>query len=568
MEFIGKAKALFDYAAADVTILSFKQGDIINIIGKDASGWWSGSVRGAVGYFPSNFVEEIPDNPAIRKISDNVAARKSSRGASNPAPSSPRADYTAPDEQLNPPESIPVDESFSAPPVPPTIVEETTEYPSSGPVNIPAIPPPAPESKKLKALFDREAASENEIAFKTGDIVVVTDETSADWWTGELNGQVGYFPVNHFEPVKETTRSSMSVTSPKASTTKPTNNVASTDQPLANLTSLPTSAPKKSKNSIRIHVLFQQPYFHLISAYLTFDQRGSVNDIIEFIKRSVIIKTKEEVGLYHYKYKDYLGGRWLTNDSIFGSLDIPEDADIEFRLKKLPVDPIIAGVEVKMDGWIYELRPSQLGKSWKRRWVLLGANKMQIFEKLDDNKVPKNLKEEVLLGGCNIAGEIKLDYGRPQTFTLVPRDAKPIVLSALTDIKTKEFFDITLTTIKLAVEDILLKLEAKKDIPTTENKVIKTGWLIKIGKTFGSKRVWLILTNTVLIMFVYGDQDSFFFKRAEKLTDVELEHKKSNLIIKSKQNSKKITIHSDSPEVIEQWKVVLTVAIADNNLLL
>jgi len=30
---------------------------------------------------------------------------------------------------------------------------------------------------------------------------------------------------------------------------------------------------------------------------------------------------------------------------------------------------------------------------------------------------------------------------------------------------------------------------------------------------------------------------------------------------------KKINIHSDSPDVVEQWKVVLTVAIADNNLL-
>jgi len=234
-------------------------------------------------------------------------------------------------------------------------------------------------------------------------------------------------------------------------------------------------------------------------------------------------------------------------------------------LKKIPVDPIIAGAEVKMEGWIYELRPTQMLKAWKRRWLLLDGNKIQIFE--DNTKSPKNLKAEVLLGGCNVVGEIKTDFGRPQTFTLIPRDTKPIVLSALTDIKTKEFFDITLTTIRLAVEDIVAKLETKGDVPTTGNKVIKTGWLIKIGKRMGSKRVWLILTNTVLIMFVYGDQDSFFFKRTEKLTDIELEHKKSNLIIKSKNDSKKINIHSDSPDVVEQWKVVLTVAIADNNLL-
>jgi len=538
MDFIGKAKALFDYEAADNTILSFKQGDIISIIGKDASGWWSGSVRGAVGYFPSNFVEEIPDD-----------SRKISRGASNnipppPSPVSAQPPEDTPDELLNPPEFIPVDESF-APAPPPPIIEETVEYPSSGPVNIPAIPPPAPASKKLKALFDREAGGENEISFKVGDIVVVTDETSADWWTGEINGAIGYFPVNHFEPIKETTKNSQPISSPKVSTsiststtiTTPTSSKASTTHPLANLTSLPTSAPKKSKNSIRIRITFQQPYFHLISAFLTFDQRGSVKDIIEFIKRTVAITTKEEVGLYHYKYKDYLGGRWLANESVFASFDIPEDADVEFRLKKIPVDPIIAGAEVKMEGWIYELRTAQMLKDWKRRWLVIEGNKMQIFE--DNKKSPKNMKAEVLLGGCNVVGEIKPDHGRPQTFTLIPRDNKPIVLSALTDIKTKEFFDITLTTIRLAVEDIVAKLESKGDVPTTGNKVLKTGWLIKIGKSIGSKRVWLILTNTVLIMFVYGDQDSFFFKRTEKLTDIELEHKKSNLIIKSKKNSKK-----------------------------
>jgi len=116
---------------------------------------------------------------------------------------------------------------------------------------------------------------------------VVTDETSADWWTGELNGAVGYFPVNHFEPVKETTRNSQPISSPKPSTTTTTpSGKASTDQPLANLTSLPTSAPKKSTNSTRIRITFQQPFFHLISAFLTFDQRGSVKDIIEFIKKN------------------------------------------------------------------------------------------------------------------------------------------------------------------------------------------------------------------------------------------------------------------------------------------
>jgi len=40
--------------------LKFREGDIISLINdSDPSGWWEGDLNGAVGYFPSNFVQKI-----------------------------------------------------------------------------------------------------------------------------------------------------------------------------------------------------------------------------------------------------------------------------------------------------------------------------------------------------------------------------------------------------------------------------------------------------------------------------------------------------------------------------
>jgi len=52
------AKALYDYDAENPDDLSFKEGDVINVLDQsDPSGWWEGELNGKTGFFPSNFVE-------------------------------------------------------------------------------------------------------------------------------------------------------------------------------------------------------------------------------------------------------------------------------------------------------------------------------------------------------------------------------------------------------------------------------------------------------------------------------------------------------------------------------
>lgn len=48
-------RALYDYDADDRTSLSFRQGDIIQVITQLESGWWDGVIRGTRGWFPSNY---------------------------------------------------------------------------------------------------------------------------------------------------------------------------------------------------------------------------------------------------------------------------------------------------------------------------------------------------------------------------------------------------------------------------------------------------------------------------------------------------------------------------------
>lgn len=56
---VPQCKALYAYDAQDTDELSFNADDIIEIIKEDASGWWTGRLRGKQGLFPNNYVTKI-----------------------------------------------------------------------------------------------------------------------------------------------------------------------------------------------------------------------------------------------------------------------------------------------------------------------------------------------------------------------------------------------------------------------------------------------------------------------------------------------------------------------------
>lgn len=56
---VPQCKALYAYDAQDTDELSFNADDVIDVIKEDASGWWTGRLRGKQGLFPNNYVTKI-----------------------------------------------------------------------------------------------------------------------------------------------------------------------------------------------------------------------------------------------------------------------------------------------------------------------------------------------------------------------------------------------------------------------------------------------------------------------------------------------------------------------------
>merc|ERR1740124_1293915 len=54
-----RVKAVYDYEAQDLDEISLTEGEVLELVKEDESGWWTGRAKGKEGYFPGSYVEKI-----------------------------------------------------------------------------------------------------------------------------------------------------------------------------------------------------------------------------------------------------------------------------------------------------------------------------------------------------------------------------------------------------------------------------------------------------------------------------------------------------------------------------
>ncbi|PKK33120.1 CD2-associated protein [Columba livia] len=227
-----QCKVLFEYVPQNEDELELKLGDVIDITEEVEEGWWSGTLNGKSGLFPSNFVKELeltedgetqdtlddtesvfsgptspvpsPGNGAepasgpaqpkkIRGIgfgdifkegSVKLKTRSSSTESEDKKPDKPSPNHPPGTKLIHLPATTKTENSSEA------VKSETESKPKA--------------KEYCRTIFSYEG-SNDELSFKEGEIIQIISKDTGEpgWWKGELNGKEGVFPDNFAVQIQE-----------------------------------------------------------------------------------------------------------------------------------------------------------------------------------------------------------------------------------------------------------------------------------------------------------------------------------------------------------------------------
>uniref|UniRef100_A0A667Z0L0 Osteoclast-stimulating factor 1 n=1 Tax=Myripristis murdjan TaxID=586833 RepID=A0A667Z0L0_9TELE len=192
--------------------MTVRTGDVVkNVTKSNEEGWLEGELRGKKGIFPANFVKEVP----VYLIGDSKREPRSIRKTKR-MKQQRKCEVTYAYSPMNEDElELAVGEIIE-------IIREIEDgwwmglkngkvgaFPSNFVKEIFVLSKVRPKladavfSKEVlteccQVMFDYKAQTDDELALKKGDIVMIISKETEDegWWEGELNGRRGFFPDN------------------------------------------------------------------------------------------------------------------------------------------------------------------------------------------------------------------------------------------------------------------------------------------------------------------------------------------------------------------------------------
>ncbi|KAJ3336322.1 hypothetical protein HDU93_003079 [Gonapodya sp. JEL0774] len=209
-------KAVYDHVASDDTELSFVAGDIIEVTEKPNEGdqnlqWWEGKHlrTGQVGQFPIIFTQgwDTMVPPAMARHTRSASIVSTNSITPKKATVRAKFDYTATCDgelSMKAGDIIVVTSKATGSDAWWEGKEEVQESPGTLRRAIePLTPKPSTfTQRKVKALYDYEAADPDELSFKENDIISVTSANDTDdWWEGKLGSKKGVFPKTYVQKV-------------------------------------------------------------------------------------------------------------------------------------------------------------------------------------------------------------------------------------------------------------------------------------------------------------------------------------------------------------------------------
>ncbi|XP_005092858.1 growth factor receptor-bound protein 2 [Aplysia californica] len=213
-----EAVALHPFTATADDELSFKKGNTLKILSTfDDKNWYKAELNGKEGYVPHNYIEMCPHSWYVGKVSRSKAEEMLLQTEQPDGAFLVRNSESAPGEF-----SITVKfqngvqhfkvlrdgggkyflwvVKFNS-------INELVNYHRTATVSrshdiyFKDMVNHDLEVPKVRAIFDFDAQGSDELGFRKGDVIKVTQKVDSSWWRGELKGQEGMFPVTYVERI-------------------------------------------------------------------------------------------------------------------------------------------------------------------------------------------------------------------------------------------------------------------------------------------------------------------------------------------------------------------------------